>query len=179
MSNPTSPGLSDTEAQLAWLRQAYYGLDGRWYLKLREHSDAETAQVVDEAVCRSLGRLHVRAWRDLAGVDAIDDCRTFGRFVLDVLDTLYGDHRSAVRVVTDQPDLWEMQHTRCTIFDMGTAAGYAESPTPGALPGCRGILALYEGWVHEAGPFDVLQAPASGPPHGVACRYSFRRTDEE
>jgi hypothetical protein len=56
MSTPPPRGLPDVRAQLAWLRQACYGLDGRWYLKLREHRDAGSAQVVDEAVCRSLGR---------------------------------------------------------------------------------------------------------------------------
>ncbi|MGE3622135.1 MAG: hypothetical protein AB7L84_16900 [Acidimicrobiia bacterium] len=166
-------GLRDDGERLAWLRQAYYGVDGRWYLKVRDRWGPEAAQEVDEAAMASLGRLHLRAWLELTGRQHVDDCRVLGRFVLDVLDTLYGSAADAVRVVRDEPDVWEMAHVRCTIFDMGAAAGF--TPVPGALPGCGGILALYGGWVAAAGPaFSVDQVPAPGGDHGVACRYAFR-----
>lgn len=168
-------GLGDDRARLAWLRQAYYGLDGRWYLKVRDRRGAGEAQEIDEDVCRSLGRLHVRVWCELTGVDRIEDCRTLGRFVRDVFDSLYGSWEDAFEVVRDEPDVWELRHRRCTIFDMGAAAGYGTA-VPGELPGCGGIRALYEGWVRAAGGFTVEQLPAPGEPHGVACRYVFRRS---
>lgn len=173
-SRPSAaPGFTSDSERLDWLRRIYYSLDGRWYLKLRERTDPSFAQEVDEDVCRSIGAAQVRAWRDLTGAASIDDCRTLGQFVRDVLDTLYGDHREVINVLRDEPGCWEMQHIRCAIFEMGQAAGYAEDAVPGKLPGCGGILALAHGWVREAGPFRVAQRPASGPPHGVACRYVF------
>lgn len=165
-------GLADDRARLAWLRQAYYGVDGRWYLKVRDRWGADAAQDVDEDAMRSLGRLHLRVWLELTGRERVEDCTVLGRFVLDVLDTLYGSAADAVRVVRSEPDVWEMEHIRCTIFDMGNAAGFAA--VPGALPGCGGIRALYSGWVAAAGPFTVQQLPSAGEPHGVACRYVFR-----
>ncbi len=168
-------GLTDDAHRLAWLRDAYFGVDGRWYLKVRERTDAATAQETDEAVMRSLGRLHVRSWQRLTGVEEISDCRVLGRFVQDVLDVLYGDHRSAITTVRSEADCFEMRHVRCMIFEMGVAAGYEEDPVPGALPGCGGIRALAEGWARAAGDFVVEQRPASGAPHGVACHYVFRR----
>jgi len=175
-------GMTEDQ-RLRWLRQAYYGLDGRWYLKTRQRYSAEAAQEIDEDVCRSLGRLHLRNWLVLTARQGVADCRVLGRFVLDVLTTLYDDVAAAVRVTRDEPGVWEMQQVRCTIFDMGLAAGagstdYAEA-VPGALPGCRGVLALYSGWVVAAGQFTVEQRPAAGGTHGVQCRYTFRRISQD
>lgn len=167
----------DDHAQLAWLRQVYFALDGRWYLKTRERFGAAVAQEVNDAVIASLGRVQLRAWRELTGVERFEDCRSLGRFVLDVLDVLYGSWRDAVEVVTDRPDEWAMRHTACTIFDMAVAAGYEETPRPGALPGCGGLRALTGAWVAAAGPFTVEQLPALSPAGGVACRYVFRLAD--
>lgn len=166
-------GLQDDRARLAWLRQAYFGLDGRWYLKVRERTDAATAQEVDEDVTNSLGRLHVRVWQSLTGVASISDCQVLGNFIRDVFDVLYGDHRDAIRVVRDAHDRFEIQHVSCAIFDMGVAAGYEDDPVPGLLPGCGGIAALVRGWVDQAGDFDVEQLPALAEGGGVACRYVF------
>ena len=174
--NDLPAGLDDDAARLAWLRQAYYGLDGRWYLKLRERTDPTFAQEVDEAVTNSLGRLHVRAWRELTGVSRIDDCRTLGRFVRDVFDVLYDGHQHAFQVVSDTSDRFEMQHVSCAIFDMGAAAGYDAQPVPGQLPGCGGIRALVEGWAEEAGPFEVEQRPGVDDDGRLACRYLFTRS---
>lgn len=170
-------GLEDHAARLEWLRRAYYGVDGRWYLKLRDRYGPEVAQVVDEEVSRSLGRLHVRTWLELTGHDQIADCRVLGRFVCDVFDVLYGSWSDAYEVLRDEPTVWEIRHLRCTIFDMGVAAGYSTDPTPGDLPGCKGIMALYDGWCSAAGGFTVEQVPVAGGAHGVSCRYVFRTTD--
>ncbi len=168
-------GLETDAARLAWLRQAYYGVDGRWYLKVRDRFGPQIAQEIDEDVNASLGRLHVRTWLELTGRSAIDDCHVLGRFVCDVFDVLYGSWADAFEVLRDDAGVWEMRHIRCTIFDMGVAAGYEEHPVPGQLPGCGGIRALYGGWCRAAGPFRVEQLPAAGEPHGVACRYVFQR----
>lgn len=109
-------GLDDDAKRLAWLRQAYFGLDGRWYLKVRERTDAVAAQEVDEAVTNSLGRLHVRIWQSLTGVEHVTNCRVLARFVRDVLDVLYGDHTEAIRVVHETDVRFEIQHVSCAIF---------------------------------------------------------------
>lgn len=170
-----SRGFQSDDVRLAWLRQAYYGVDGRWYLKVRDRYGTEVAQVVDEEVNASLGRLHLRTWLELTGRDEITDCQVLGRFVSDVFDVLYGSWSDAYEVLRSEPDVWEIRHLRCTIFDMGVAAGYMEHPTPGHLPGCKGILALYGGWCRAAGDFTVEQVPVAGGTHGVSCRYVFRR----
>lgn len=166
-------GRLDTAGQLAWLRQAYFGLDGRWYLKLRQRTDAALAQEVDEDVTRSLARLHVRAWKGLAGVTEIVDCRELGRFVRDVFDALYGDHTRAIRFVREEPNMLEWRHVGCRIFEMGAEAGYETAPIPGELPGCGGLRAMAQGWAEAAGGFEAEQRPATGPPRGVACHYLF------
>ena len=131
---------------------------------------------MNDEVAASVARAQVRVWRELAGVERIEDCRMLGHFVLDVLDILYGSWRDAVEVVADGPDEWAMRHVACTIFDMGVAAGYEDDPVPGALPGCGGIRALARGWAEAAGGFTVEQVPAFSPSGGVACSYVFRRT---
>lgn len=161
---------------MAWLRQAYFGVDGRWYLKVRERTDATFAQEVDEAVMRSLGRLHVRVWRELSGVASIADCTVLGRFVRDVFDVLYGDHDRAFRVVEESPTRFVLRHVSCAIYDMGVAAGYEPDPAPGRLPGCGGIRALVSGWATEAGPFSVEQRPALDEDGGIGCHYVFSAT---
>lgn len=174
--HPDAPRHLDDRGKLAWLRAAYFGLDGRWYLKLRGRTDPSFAQEVDEAVTSSLGRLHVRVWQELVGVEQIDDAITLGRFVQDVFDILYGDHRRAVRIVEADADRLCFQHVRCTIFDMGVAAGYDDDPRPGQLPGCRGVRVLLEGWAAEAGGFVVDQQPALDEQGRVACRYVLERS---
>lgn len=165
----------DDRTRLAWLRQIYYALDGRWYLKTRDRFGPEVAQEVNEEVVASVARAQLRVWQELAGVERIEDCRVLGRFVLDVLDILYGSWRDAVEVVADGPDEWAMRHVACTIFGMGVAAGYQEAPLPGALPGCGGIRVMARAWAAAAGPFTAEQVPALSPSGGVACRYVFRR----
>jgi hypothetical protein len=171
-------GLNDDRQRMAWLRRAYYGLDGRWYLKVRERFGGSDAQDVDEQVCASLGRLHVRAWKQIAAVESIDDCRTLGRFVRDVFDVLHDDPDATITAVQDEPAVFEFRQDRCTIFDMALAAGYDTNPRPGRLPGCAGVLALYQGWVSEAGEYAVEQHPQAGGEHGVRCRYVFRRAQD-
>ncbi|MFV0315865.1 MAG: hypothetical protein ACK5O2_02750 [Microthrixaceae bacterium] len=166
--------LQGDPARLEWLRQAYYGLDGRWYLKLRERLGPEVAQEVDEAVCDSLGRLHLRTWLELTDRSSISDCVELGEFVLDVLGLLYGSGELPVEVVESTPNRWVMEHLRCTIFEMGAAAGYSDAgPVPGQLPGCGGIRALYSSWATAAGNFEVRQLARVGEDRPLACRYEF------
>lgn len=172
---PSIDALLDAETRLAWLRRIYYALDGRWYVKTRDRFGPEIAQEVNEDVVGSLARTQVRVWCELTGVDRIEDCRMLGRFVLDVLDTLYGSWRDAVTIVVDGPDEWAMRHVNCTIFEMGLRAGYDEDPLPGTLPGCGGIRVMAQAWASAAGDFTAEQRPALSPEGRVACRYVFRR----
>lgn len=173
MTDPPA-GFADDADRLAWLRRAYYGLDGRWYLKVRDRLGPTTAQEIDEAVCRSLGRLHLTTWLELTGRSTVEDCAVLGRFVLDVFDTLYGDWRDAFDITASTPDRFEIRHRRCVIFDMGAAAAFTDGPArPGELPGCAGIRELFRGWVDAAGRYTVSQKPSQDETGRPSCRYTF------
>ena len=142
--------------------------DARWFMAVAKHFGMDTANRLNQSVCRELGRVEMKRYMKTLVLSPVKDLEEYLTLKKAAL-SLYGSGLTEYEIKTLDDQTYEMHMKRCFAYENIMRAGVED------LCEC-GIFARLQGWIDAQGLEHELIPPLSKCMMvlGKECVYTIR-----
>lgn len=161
-------GRLSFEKEKDLLIKGWMSHDARWFMAVAKHFGIDSANRLNQLVCRELGQVEMKRYMKTLGLSPAKDLEEFLALEKAAF-TLYGSGLAEYEIQTLDSQSYEMRLRRCFAYENIVRAGIKDQ--------CEcGILARIQGWIDAQGIEHELDPPLGRCMMvlGKECSYTIR-----